>query len=686
MAAQLKVTELDFDTIKANLKAFLRQQSEFTDYDFDGAGLSVLLDLLAYNTHYNAYYLNMVANESFLDTALLRESVVSHAKTLGYTPHSKRSPTATITLTANSETTTAGTLTIPEGYSFLSDQIDGKSYNFVALEESIITKSNNSQYIFSNLEINEGQLITNQFTLVQSTNPKQLFTLPDKSIDSTTIKVVVRPNVSNTTTSVFTKVQDVLNVDGTSEVFFLQENRDGNYEIFFGNDSVGKKLEDGSTITVTYLVTNGPDSNKANNFVHKTTLTDSNGDATSISITPVSSASGGSDKESVDSIKFSAPNQFTTQNRLVTRKDYEATILREVPSIEAISVWGGEDNDPVVYGKIFVSLKPKRNFFISEVEKSRIINSIIKPKAIVGIETEIIDPSITYILVSTSVLYDNKKTTQTDEALKSSIKTSIINYNETNLNKFDSNFSLSKLSKAIDDTDKNSIIGSETSVRVQKRITPTIGTNSYTLDFGEKLKRGTTTDKLTSTKFSSPDSTGTVRSVELEETPFSSTGISRITIHDPGFGYTIAPIITITGDGSGAKAIATISGGEVTSVTITDRGKDYTTAQLTLSGGNGTGASLSVSVDSRNGTIRSIFFDDEGNRKVINDNAGSIDYDAGVITINDINITDVSSSDGLIRVTIGSESGIIESVRNNIVAIDIEDPLAITTTLQSVNL
>jgi len=686
MVDRLRVTELDFDTIKGNLRAFLQQQKEFSDYDFSGSGLSVLLDILAYNTHYNAYYLNMVANESFLDTSLLRESTVSHAKTLGYIPHSKKSPTATITLTANSSTTTAGTLTIPEGFSFLSDQIDGKSYNFVSLEEQIVSKINNSQYVFTNLEINEGQLITNEFPFVQSSNPKQIFTLPEKNIDTTTLKVIVRPNIANTSSTVYSKVNDVLNVDGTSDVYFLQENRDGNYEIYFGNNSVGRKLNDGATISVTYLVTNGTDSNKANNFVQKSTLADSNGDSTNIVITPISAASGGSDKETVDSIKFSAPNQFTTQNRLVTKKDYETTILKEVPSIEAISVWGGEDNDPVVYGKIFISLKPRKNFFISETEKNRIVDNIIKPKSIIGIETELVDPSLTFILITTNVLFDNKKTAESEEAFKASIKNSIVEYNNTNLNRFDSNFSLSKLSKAIDETDRNSIIGSETSVRVQKRISPVIGTSSYTLDFGEKLKRGTTTDKLTTTQFSSPDSTGVVRNVELEETPFSSTGISRITIHDPGFGYTIAPEIIITGDGTGAKAIATVSGGEVTSVVITDRGKDYTNAQLTLSGGNGTGASLSVSVDSRNGTIRSIFFDDDGNRNIINDNAGSIDYDKGVIEINNINIRTVTASDGLIRLTIGAESGIIESTRNNIVAIDIEDPLSITTTLQSTNL
>ncbi len=683
MADRLRVTELDFDSIKTNLRSFLQQQKEFSDYDFSGSGLSILLDILAYNTHYNAYYLNMVANESFLDTALLRESTVSHAKTLGYTPHSKRSPTATITLTANSDTTTVGSLTLPEGFSFLSDQIDGKSYNFVSLNDVVVTKTN-QQYVFTNLSINEGQLITNQFVYSESSNPKQLFTLPDKEIDSTTIKVVVQPNVANTATKIFNKVTDILDVDGTSEVFFVQENRDGNYEIYFGNGSVGKKLNDGSVLSVTYLVTNGIASNKANNFVQKTSLTDSNGDGVTVTINPTGAASGGSDKESVDSIKFTAPNQFTSQNRFITKKDYETSILKDVPSVESVSVWGGEDNVPIVYGKVFIALKAKDNFFISEAEKTRIIDKILKPKAIIGAQIEIVDPSITHILVNTNVLFDRRKTTQTETGFKESIKLSILTYNSTNLNRFNSNFSASKLSKAIDDTDRNAILGSETNVRLQKRIKPTIGLGTYTIDFGEKLKRGTAEEKLTTTEFIGFDNTGVARSVSFEEVPQSSTGVSRITIENPGIGFTEAPTVTITGDGIGAKAIATVSQGGLTSIEITDRGVDYTIATVTLSGGNGIGAEATAIVDARNGTIRTIFFDTDGNRQIINENIGEIDYEIGRISINSINISSVDTADGLIRFTVGSEAGVVESTRDNIVAIDPEDPLAIVTTLEAV--
>ena len=359
MADRLRVTELDFDTIKTNLRTFLNQQSEFTDYDFEGSGLSVLLDVLAYNTHYNGYYLNMVANESFMDTALLRDSVVSHAKSLGYVPYSMRAPIATINFLVTAATSTAGTLTIPSGYSFLSNQIDSKVYNFVVLEDTTVTKANSSYY-FENLDIYEGQLITYSFTHNQATNPKQVFTLPDSNIDTTTIKVTVSPSSISTAVTVYNLVTDILDVDSTSAVYYLQESKNGQYQIYFGNDIVGKSIPDGGIISVRYLLTNGTTANKANNFVAALTLTDSlAATLTNFTITPVSAASGGAERESVDDIKFGAAAQFTTQNRLITTKDYESYLKRNYPSIDSISVWGGEEEVPPVYGKVFVSLKPK---------------------------------------------------------------------------------------------------------------------------------------------------------------------------------------------------------------------------------------------------------------------------------------------------------------------------------------
>ena len=685
MVDRLRISELDFDTIKTNLKTFLNQQAEFTDYDFDGAGLSVLLDILAYNTHYNAYYLNMVANEAFLDTALLRDSAVSHAKTLNYVPHSIRAPAAIIDFSVESNTTTSATMTISEGFSFLSNQIDSKSYNFVVLDDVTVTKAN-SKFVFENLEIYEGQLVTYNFTHNAASNPKQVFTLPDSNIDTTTLKVTVAPSVGNTSTTVYSKVTDVLDITSSSEVFFLQEERNGKYQIYFGNDVVGKSLPDGASVTANYLLTNGTAANKANNFVATATLTDSLSISQSnFTITPVSAASGGADRESVDDIKFSAAAQFSTQNRLVTFKDYESYILNNYPNIDSVSVWGGEDNIPRVYGKVFVSLKPANNYYISEAEKQRIIDDIITPKSIVAVQTEILDPEYLYLKIESSVQYDNKKTTISETALKQNIRNSILTYRNRELNKFSARFILSKMQDDIDETDLNAILGSETVVRVQKRFEPTIGSSqAYTIDFNVPLHRGTITNKLVSSEFGVNDSDGVERQVTFEEVPQSFSGISSISISNPGAGYTTAPTVTITGDGTGATATASIVNGVVQSIEVVNRGIDYTRAIITISGGNGYGATATAVIDARTGLIRTIYYDTNAERQIVDSTAGTIDYDTGQIVINDINVRSIGTDDEMIRLSIEAEKGIIQSIRNTILTIDEEDPTSIVTTLEAI--
>ena len=658
MADRLRVTELDFDTIKNNLKAFLNQQSEFTDYDFEGSGLNILLDILAYNTHYNAYYLNMVANESFLDTAILRDSVISHAKTLGYTPHSTRASVATINFTANSATSTSGTLTLPAGFGFLSNQIDSKPYNFVVLEDTTVTKAN-STYYFQNLEIYEGQLTTYRFTHNSASNPKQVFTLPDANIDTTTIKVQVAPSSGNTQLTVYNLVSDILDVGVSSEVYYLQENKSGKYQIYFGNDAVGKSLPDGAIVNVTHLRTNGTAANKANNYVATSGISDSLAESiTSFVIDPVSPAAGGAERESVDDIKFGAAAQFTTQNRLITTNDYESYLKRNYPSIDSISVWGGEEEVPPVYGKVLISLKPKENYYISETEKQRIIDEIIKPKSIVSVDTIILDPEYLYLIIENYVEYNKNKTTQTVEALKSSIKNAILLYRNINLNKFGATFVLSKLQDSVDGVDLNAISGSETKLYLQKRFEPTLGASTtYTINFNASLNRGTTTNKLTSSEFKIYDSTGAIKTVLFEEVPESFTGISEIQVTNAGTGYTEAPTITITGDGTGAVASAVVVNGKIQSIELTNRGINYTRAIVTITGGQGYGAAGSAVLDGKFGYLRTIYYDDNAEKQIINEQIGTINYVTGTITINDIRILSVVPTDGLIRLTIGSGKG-----------------------------
>jgi hypothetical protein len=677
---RLVLSELDFDSIKQNLKDYLKQQSEFTDYDFEGSGLSVLLDVLAYNTHYNAYYLNMVANESFLDTAILRESVISHAKTLGYTPHSVRSARAVCNVTVTSGSTSPGTLTIPRGFTFLSESLNNTSYNFIVLDDVTVTKSNTS-YNFENLEIFEGQYASLQFTQDNSSNPKQVFVLPDPNIDTTTLKVSVRPSSSNTDTSVYNKVTDILDIGSSSEVYFLQETRNGKFQIYFGDDVVGKKLGDGSVISISYVISSGSDPNGASGFIPATSLSG----LTDITVSVVSSAAGGSERESVDSVKSSAISQFATQNRLVTFKDYESYIKQNYPALDSISVWGGEEQTPPVYGKVFVSIKPKANYYVSESEKQRIIDDIITPKSIVAVQTEIVDPEYLYLLVNSYVKYDSRKTVLAEDALKTAIRNAVLGYRDVNLNKFGATFVLSKLQDDVDATSLNSIIGSEVTVRLQKRFLPTLNTNkSYIVYFNSPLHRGTISNRLNSTSFNILDSNGVERTVSFEEVAQAYSGISSISVTNSGSGYTQAPTVTITGDGTGATAEAVIVNGKIEKINVLKRGINYTRAIVSISGGNGSGAAAIAVIDARTGQLSTIYYDSNAEKQIVNENAGTIDYDNGILNISDIRIRSVSSTDGYIRIDIESERGIVESIRNTIITIDENDTSSITTDLVKV--
>jgi hypothetical protein len=679
MANRLRVTELDFDTIKENLKNFLRQQTEFQDYDFEGSGLSILLDVLAYNTHYNAYYLNMVANEAFLDTALLRGSVVSHAKSLGYIPHSRKPATAnvniSITTTSNDPTQS---LTLPYGYPVQSNLIDNRSYRFNVLEETTVTRTGN-QFLFENIAIKEGQIVDYAYSYSLQENPKSLFVIPDVNIDTTTLKVVIQPSPTNSYIETYSLATDALNVDSTSMVYFLQEGRNGKYEIYFGDGVIGKELADGSIVRLSYLVTNGLAANKADQFVPLLPV----GVYGSIDITVNESASGSSERESVDSIKYSAPLQYTNQNRLVTYKDYENYIKKQYPSIDSVSVWGSEDDVPPSYGKVILSLKPKKDFYISELEKQRIIDEIIKPKSIIAIQTEIRDPQYLYLLLNNTVAYDKRKTTDTAQQVKNRIRDAVALYREQNLNKFGGRFVLSKLQESIDNTNDAAIIGCETSVKLQKRFEPTLNeTRNYEIDFNVPLHRGTLTNRLTSSQFDVVDYGGITRKVSLEESAETYTGIEEIQILNPGINFTSAPTITIVGDGVGATAEATIAGARLEKITITNKGYNYSRATVVISGGGGSGAVASALITARTGSIRTIYYDADAQKQIVNENAGTINYETGKVVLTNLNVRTLYSDDSLMRLTIESEKGIIETKRNTVLEIDLLDSASVTVDLE----
>ena len=682
MADRLQITELDFDTIKTNLKTFLSQQSEFQDYDFEGSGLSILLDVLAYNTHYNAYYLNMVANEAFMDTALLRDSVVSHAKTLGYIPYSRIPAVANVNIQVivNSNDTVQS-LSIPKGFNFQSNLIDNKSYTFNVIDPITVSRTGDSFY-FDNVDLYEGVLISFSSTYDATTNPYSIFTIPDTNVDTTSLKVTVQPSSGNSAIQTYSLASDILTVDSTSSVYFLQEGRNQQYQIYFGDGIIGKSISDGSIVNIEYLITNGSEADKANAFIP---LTDISGYANIIT-TINSVASGSSERESVDSIKYSAPLQFATQNRLVTYKDYESYIKKNYPSVDSVSVWGSEDDIPPSYGKVILSLKPKENYYISELEKQRIIDEIIKPKSIIAIQTEIRDPEYLYLLVNNFVKYDKRKTTDTEQQIKNKIRNAILNYRELNLNRFGGRFVLSKLQDVVDSTNTNAIIGSETIVRVQKRFEPEIGVlRNYKLNFNVPLHRGTLTNRLTSTEFDVFDSQGVLRTVTYEESAETYTGVEDIQVVNPGINYTSPPTVTITGDGTGATATATIVNQRVEKITITNSGFGYTRAVVTLSGGGGSSATAVAIVTARTGFLRTVYYDADAQKQIVSGSAGRINYETGEIILSDVEIQTVYSSDSFMRVTIESDKGIIETNRNTILEIDVNDSSSITVDLSEIS-
>ena len=678
MTQRLRITELDFDTIKTNLKAFLQSQSEFTDYNFDGAGLSYLLDILAYNTHYQAYYLNMVANESFMDTAITRDSVVSNAKNLGYIPKSMTSAVATVNITVDSGTTTPDILTLPRGTTFLSNLIDGKSYNFVVRDTLNISKSNTS-FVFENVDLYEGNFTSSTFVQNNSSNPKQVFTIPDNNIDTTSLQVVVTDVSSNTAAETYTLVTDATELSTTSPVYYIQEGIGGYFQIYFGGDNVGKSIPDGSIVTVSYIITNGSNPNGANVFTGAMPI----GAYTNYTVTTVNVASGGDSRETIQSIKNNAPLSFAAQNRLITSNDYKAVLSKEYPQASSIAVWGGEDEIPKVYGKVLVSIKPKTGYYISDSEKQRIINELILPKSVLSVKSDIIDPDYIFLRLSVEVKYNKNKTVLSSDALKNAIATTIYSYQVTDLDKFDGVFNTSPIIQNILAIDK-SIVSCDINVRLSKKIDPTFNVKrTYTIQFGNKLLRGGIDSQLQSDEFYVLDAGNTQRLVNLEEVPNSYTGIEKITITNPGYGYTEIPTVTITGDGSGATAVATIVNGKITEINVTDRGIGYTRAEVTISGNGKLGAAIAV-ITAQTGILETYYFDSNLKKQVVDPAAGTIDYTNGIIVLNNLNIANTTSSSNTLNINIESAEHYLKSTRNQILTIDDNDTTSIEVILTEI--
>jgi hypothetical protein len=473
MATKLEISDLDFDGIKSNLRNFLSQQDEFRDYDFEGSGMSVLLDLLAYNTHYMGYNANMLANEMFLDSADLRSSVVSLAKQVGYTPTSSTASTAVIDVVVNNAS--GATVTMSRGTKFTTT-VDSIAYNFVNNSEISISPVD-GVYKFSNVTIQEGTFLNFKYT-VNSSDTDQRFIIPNNNVDTSTLTVKVQESASDSTTNTYTLATGITGLDSTSKVYFLQEVENGRYEVTFGDGVLGKAVADGNIIILDYIVCNRSAPNGATTF----TLSGNIGGFSSATVTTISNANNGSGPESIQSIKYNAPRDYTSQDRAVTADDYKVLVKSLYANAQSVQVYGGEDAATPEYGKVFISIKAKSGANLTVATKNSIVQSL-KQYGVASVRPVIIDPEITYITLNTNFKYDNGATTKDASTLETNVLSTITNYNNDTLENFTGVFRHSKLTEAINNADV-SILSNITTVKMYKFITPTLNSAlKYTVSF-----------------------------------------------------------------------------------------------------------------------------------------------------------------------------------------------------------
>ena len=592
---RLEVTEFDFDDVKDNLKTFLGAQTEFTDYDFEGSGMSALLDVLAYNTHYLGFNANMLANEMFLDSSSLRSSVVSHAKTLGYVPTSARASKATVDVTLNTNDTSA---TMPAGTVF-NTTVDDVSYQFSTISD--VTKSNTGNTIpFVGVDIYEGSFITTRYT-VDSSDVDQRFIITDNRADTTTLTVKVQTSSTDSSSNTFTEATDITQVTTGSNVYFLQEVEAGLFEVYFGDGIIGTALSDDNIVILTYVVSNKTAANGAAIFTNSAAIAS----VTDIAVATSATSTAGSEPESISSIKYNAPLDFASQGRCVTSEDYKVFAKKYFPNTQSVQVFGGEAGsfdtslgvvDTPEYGKVFISIKSTTGNALTATEKSQLVVDLA-PFTVASITPVIVDVQTTKLILQIVFKFDSSKTTQTASTLETSIFNTLTTFNSNSLGQFEGVFRHSKITGLIDGTD-NSITGNITNVTMAHDLSPTIGTaTSYTIPFNNK--------------FYNP--------------------------HD--------------GHNSGMGGVIASTGFKISGDTINDMFFD----------------------DNGSGVLR-LYYLVAGVRIYQDLTAGTVDYVAGKIVINSINIITISSVDGaassIIRITATPDSNDIVPVRNQLLEID----------------
>ena len=477
MANKLDISQLDFDGIKDNLKTFLAQQDEFRDYDFEGSGMNVLLDVLAYNTHYLGFNANMLANEMFLDSATQRSSVVSLAKKVGYTPRSASASKATIDVLVNNGS--GASITMARGTQFTTT-VDGTAFNFVNNSAVSITPVD-GVYKFSNLDIFEGTFLNFKYT-VNTSDTEQRFIIPNDNVDTNTLTVKIQNSSSDSTTNTYTLGQGITGLDNTSKVYFLNEVENGRFEVYFGDGVLGKAVEDGNIVILDYVVCNRDAPNGATSF----TLSGNIGGFTNVTITTVDNAAGGDSPESIKSIKYNAPRDYTSQDRAVTAEDYKVLVKSLYANAQSVQVYGGEDAATPDYGKVYISIKAKSGSNLTELTKESLVASL-KSFAVASVTPVIIDPETTFITLTTTFKYDSNLTTKDASTLATNVLNAVSNYNSNTLENFTGMFRYSEALNVIDEAD-TSILSNITKVKMYKFITPTLNSAlKYTISYNNAI-------------------------------------------------------------------------------------------------------------------------------------------------------------------------------------------------------
>ena len=442
--SRISVSELDFDKIKNNLREFLRGQEEWKDYDFEGAGLSVLLDVLAYNTHYNNLYTNLAVNESFLDSASKRSSVVSLAKMLGYVPRSATCARATVDVRIVSPTSSPTVATLP-AYQPFETNTNGQQYTFYNLG-SYTTGNGANGYVFSSVELVEGTPLQFKYTVA----PGQKYIIPNANVDTSTIRVMVQDSVNSANFETYAFAGNIVNgLISTTKAYFLKEIEGGLYELTFGDDILGKALQNGNIVIIDYFVSGLDGCNGARlfNYSGATLL------GGSVSCSTKTNAVGGGVSEDIDSVKYNAPRSYAAQNRAVTPEDYKALILANFDQAASVTVWGGENNYPAIYGKVYICIRPKDATKLTNLEKNTVLNTILASKNMVSVTPEIIDPEYINIALNVTTYYNAAETTKSESDIKTIVTNAIFDYDDMDLKRFDGVFRHSKLSRLIDTAD-----------------------------------------------------------------------------------------------------------------------------------------------------------------------------------------------------------------------------------------